>query len=469
MQATGASRGPVLRRRLVTAVVAIVGSYLGLAAALSLLLPRYAVSVRHIVSESAPTIRLLSQLRSEDAQLAAELATPSLADSHVVTVPVDVLAMRASADLQALRALAAADPGVLDTDTLARLQDAFVHDAEQALREASGKVDAHLAALRRHQEIDRLIASDTAAMLDEAASTDRAVRVNLRLLAKLVLASTVVVAFASLWLLRGALGALRDFELAQAARQREAEDRARELDLFAAAVAHDLRQPLGTLGLVLHGVGHADLPPKLSEAVTVGQRSIRRLDEMIRDLLEYARDGGEPGAQDLTRLEDVVVGLQAEFGLRSSTKAQLLVSLEPELEMAMKPGVVRTILSNLIDNAVNHADADRAVTVRLTATRQSSKVLLEVADDGPGIPPEVLPHIFERFRRGTVRGSGYGLGLATVQRIVTAHHGSIEVDSTIGVGTRFLVTIPARSGDAGPTIGKPPTPAIVSRAPGLPS
>jgi signal transduction histidine kinase len=99
-------------------------------------------------------------------------------------------------------------------------------------------------------------------------------------------------------------------------------------------------------------------------------------------------------------------------------------------------------VSNLVANALRHTPSGGTVTVGASATPES--VLLTVRDTGPGIEPELLGHIFERFVKGA--GSrGSGLGLAIARGLVEAHGGSISVHSVIGVGTTFEVVLPRTS------------------------
>jgi two-component system sensor histidine kinase BaeS len=90
---------------------------------------------------------------------------------------------------------------------------------------------------------------------------------------------------------------------------------------------------------------------------------------------------------------------------------------------------------------VQHAGAGARVTV--TTRRAGTEVLIEVTDTGPGIPADQLPHLFDRFYRGTSRAGGAGLGLAIVDSLLRAMSGRIAVDSTIGTGTTFSVRLPA--------------------------
>jgi two-component system OmpR family sensor kinase len=107
--------------------------------------------------------------------------------------------------------------------------------------------------------------------------------------------------------------------------------------------------------------------------------------------------------------------------------------------------LLRQVLANLLANVRVHTPADTAVTVRVR--RAPGQAVVEVADRGPGMAPEVAAHAFERFFRAdqarTRHTGGSGLGLSIVSSIVTAHHGTAEVDSTPGGGTTVRISLPA--------------------------
>src|SRR5262249_27307196 len=101
-------------------------------------------------------------------------------------------------------------------------------------------------------------------------------------------------------------------------------------------------------------------------------------------------------------------------------------------------------LHNLLDNSLRYTGAGGSI--RLTAAAANGRVALTVADTGRGIPPEYLPHVFERFFRvpGDSHDSGTGLGLAIVREIVTAHGGTVRCDSEVGAGTRVTMWLPGK-------------------------
>jgi signal transduction histidine kinase len=114
------------------------------------------------------------------------------------------------------------------------------------------------------------------------------------------------------------------------------------------------------------------------------------------------------------------------------------------MRLPADPDDLELVWSNLLENAIRFSP-DRA-TVRITMWSGQGRSYIEVSDDGPGIPPSELPHIFERFHRGdssrTRNTGGYGLGLAISKALVEAYGGTIEPNSKPGEGTRMVVSLP---------------------------
>jgi signal transduction histidine kinase len=131
-----------------------------------------------------------------------------------------------------------------------------------------------------------------------------------------------------------------------------------------------------------------------------------------------------------------------------SRDKNITVRIEPVPQMFVQAdGMrIRQVLFNLLDNALKHTPENGYI--RLKCDLQDGQALLHFADTGSGIPPQVLSKIFDPFYRRTMDGfssHGAGLGLALVKWIVAAHHGSIAVQSEIGKGTLFIITLPVEA------------------------
>ncbi|HUX88668.1 MAG TPA: ATP-binding protein, partial [Chloroflexota bacterium] len=151
------------------------------------------------------------------------------------------------------------------------------------------------------------------------------------------------------------------------------------------------------------------------------------------------------GWYDLGALVDDVLGR-----LRPLTAQHKVVVAVPENLPPVPLDYVEIdqVLSNLIENAVKYTPA--GTEIRISARRVGAELCVEVADLGPGIPAQVLPHLFESFYRGTERGPrpiGTGLGLSVAKGLVEAHGGHIEAESQPGQGARFSFSLPMSSPD----------------------
>jgi len=214
-----------------------------------------------------------------------------------------------------------------------------------------------------------------------------------------------------------------------------------------ADVTHELRTPLtvvaGGLEAMLDGVHPMDedhVAPLLAETETMG----RLLDDLRT--LSLADAGAltihrEPS--DLVELANSVVAAQGPIA--AAKRVHLGAGGTGLLEADVDPVRVREIIANLVANAIRHTPAGGRITV--TVTREGDDAVIEVADTGEGISPEQLGRVFDRYERHVDTG-GSGLGLAIVQGLVTAHGGTVTVESTgvPGAGARFLVRMPLRAG-----------------------
>ncbi len=211
-----------------------------------------------------------------------------------------------------------------------------------------------------------------------------------------------------------------------------------------ADIAHELRTPLtvmrGDLEALLDGVFEPT-----PEALASLQEETLLLSRLVDDLRALAQ--AEAGQLRLERrptdLAELLRGVVASFDLQAEGQGQTLsLDVPADLPPAnVDPQRVRQVVANLVSNALRHAPKSGRVAV--SAAAGGGSVQISVADDGPGIAAEDLPHIFDRFwRGGGVRVDGSGLGLAIARELVRAHGGRIWVESAPGVGSTFHLTLP---------------------------
>ena len=226
-------------------------------------------------------------------------------------------------------------------------------------------------------------------------------------------------------------------------------DRDRSRD-FLADVSHELRTPLAALRTFneLLTEGAADDPDARAEFLESSGQQIERLDWLAQNLLELSKlDSGlvllDLRPDDLRAAVESAVEQSTSAAERRGVRLSLHLPDAP-IRIRHDPPRVGQIVANLVANAIKFTPRGGSVAVDVAGTADGARI--EVTDTGVGIDPVEMPHIFERFYRGSraneARGSGSGLGLAIVRSIVDMHGGTIEVESRVGAGTRFIVDLP---------------------------
>jgi len=218
---------------------------------------------------------------------------------------------------------------------------------------------------------------------------------------------------------------------------------------FVANVSHELRTPLslikGYVETLLDGARHN---PEVAERfLTIIERNAERLDLLIQDLLTIsAMESGRVKLNlqpvELHALADKVL---ADLHSKAEARGTTLINSLPALTATVDGNRLDQVLANLVDNAIKYGRHQGRVTVG-GRPAEGDMVEVFVADDGPGIPPEALPRVFERFYRADKARSrdqgGTGLGLSIVKHIVQSHGGEVWAESKPGHGATFFFTLP---------------------------
>lgn len=201
-----------------------------------------------------------------------------------------------------------------------------------------------------------------------------------------------------------------------------------------ADVAHELRTPLAILQGRIEGLIDGVYP---RDEAQLGQllAETQHLSRLVEDVRTLAN--AEAGALDL-RMEPVDPG-ELIRDAAAAIGVPVAIEIPNELPLILAdPMRIREVLLNLLSNAVEHAPEGH---VSIAAEARGREIVIRVQDDGPGIPPEDLPRLFDRFQKGP-HSRGSGLGLSIARRLVIAHGGTIHVDSTVGKGTTVTVSLP---------------------------
>jgi signal transduction histidine kinase len=226
------------------------------------------------------------------------------------------------------------------------------------------------------------------------------------------------------------------------------ERRAEEMELFAGRVAHDLLSPLMTVAIALDLANRRLTEPDdaaAQSAVARGSRTLQRVRRFVSDLLEFARAGARPPPGVRASIDDAVHEVAEEFG-PIARDAGVDLHIEPGRTgrlVACSPGVLISVLSNLVHNAIKYIGEGEVRRVSIRVIERREEVQVEVEDTGPGIDPADRDRLFDPYARGRdAKAPGLGLGLATVRRLVESHGGRVGVGIAPSRGSIFWFTMP---------------------------
>jgi signal transduction histidine kinase len=214
-----------------------------------------------------------------------------------------------------------------------------------------------------------------------------------------------------------------------------------------ADIAHELRNPLSVIRGNLEAIFDGVYPTDIEHLTPIYEETmlLQRLVEDLR-LLSLADAGQLQLIRSDVDVERLLAGV-AEGAQAVAQDKGVTLRVEMPEELLVVDGDadrLRQVVGNLVSNALRYTQAGGMVT--LGARSSGTHVHMTIADTGPGIPVEDLPHVFDRFYRGDSArdraSGGSGLGLAIARALVEAHGGTIEVESAVGQGTAFLVELP---------------------------
>ncbi len=242
--------------------------------------------------------------------------------------------------------------------------------------------------------------------------------------------------------IQGILILLRDMtEVRRLQRQAERNSRLRELGEMAAHLAHEIRNPLGGIkgfaSLLVHDLTDKPQQRQMATNIVGGAND---LDLLVSGILSYTRPfEAKREPTDLQAFIDEVRQLmQADEAWNKKIKFDIKANNEEGLIVPFDPQLLKSALLNLFVNAVQAMPNGGKLTV--TVGRDAEHAIIRVEDTGKGIPTDNLDNLFTPFF--TTKEKGTGLGLSEVHKVIQAHHGSIEVNSEVGIGTSFIIKLP---------------------------
>lgn len=224
--------------------------------------------------------------------------------------------------------------------------------------------------------------------------------------------------------------------------RRESEERMRQ---FVADASHELRTPLTSIAGYLDVLGRRETvdPQTLQSSLAAMQKESERMKRLVNDLLTLTRfESGNAPSRRPVPLDSWLNQTLDELHLKDLGVPESR-AIEPGIVVNADPDALKQVVTNLAQNAVKYAPGAEQ---RWSCFRKNGRAAIRLEDTGPGIVPEDLPHIFERFYRGEKArdrsAGGSGLGLAIARSIVEAHHGTIDARSEPGKGATFTAWLP---------------------------
>jgi len=222
---------------------------------------------------------------------------------------------------------------------------------------------------------------------------------------------------------------------------------------FVTTVSHDLRSPLtAILGYIELIERTGEINQQQEEFILRIQNSVEQISLMITDLLDLGRiEAGLDTTKEATNIRNLALEVVDSLeGAARSADVKFNIELEREIGVVFGDSIrLRQMVANLLDNAIKYTPAGGEVAFVMRAENQ--QVIINISDTGSGIPQKDLPHLFDRFFRGSNIADdipGTGLGLAIVKSILDNHNGRIWVDSSPGSGASFTVVLPLVEGES---------------------
>ena len=219
---------------------------------------------------------------------------------------------------------------------------------------------------------------------------------------------------------------------------------------FVANVSHELKTPITTIKSYAETLLDSNLEDRdlIFKFISVINKESDRMTALIRDLLQLSHIDfkKEKWNYENTDIKFIINETSEKLKMFAEEKKQQISTLLPEYPLSAYVDRSKTeqVITNILSNSIKYTQNGGHIEIK--AEKMGSNILIKIKDDGIGIPEKDIPHIFERFYRvdkGRSRAQGgTGLGLSIAQNIINEHKGEIKVNSKLGIGTEFIISIP---------------------------
>ncbi|WMJ74427.1 HAMP domain-containing sensor histidine kinase [Cytophagaceae bacterium ABcell3] len=225
---------------------------------------------------------------------------------------------------------------------------------------------------------------------------------------------------------------------------RKLEEKVTGLNSFIYKVSHDLKAPLSSMSGIINLINLDPNNNSTQEYVELLHKQIKRMNCILVDLLELSRVSSEKFEKSEINLSNLTYEIIDSVGhLPNSEHLKIYTNIPPSLVINIEKTLISSVLQNLIINAINyHNLRSEDPNICINADLEGSILKIKIADNGPGISPELHDKIFDKFFRGNTNAEGSGLGLYIVKNIISKMNGEIVMESCRHSGTTFSISLP---------------------------
>jgi len=210
--------------------------------------------------------------------------------------------------------------------------------------------------------------------------------------------------------------------------------------------SHDLKAPLTSLLGLVNLSKQQEISPVMAKNLEMMEKSISKLDLILKGFMEYAKIMNEEAVIKEISFEPLVAGiLQSLENMSGFKEVKIVGDIQQSKGFPTNEDAMHTILQNLIHNAVLYRRKNTECRVNISIRAAEDEAVIEIKDNGKGIPEKIQDKVFDMFFRGDSETEGSGLGLYLVKNAVTRLNGTITMTSKVGEGTAFKIMIPAAS------------------------
>ncbi len=221
------------------------------------------------------------------------------------------------------------------------------------------------------------------------------------------------------------------------------------LSLLSAGVSHEINNPLGSIMANVQNLIVEEQNDEKKESLIWIEQETRRIARIVRELLDFSSSDTHVGSKsaDVNQcIKDIVKII--EYGMQEKNRIDFSLNLKENLPLvSISLDELKQILINLIQNSIQAIEGDGLIVITTEEGRSSTEIQIKIADNGKGMDPKIIPHIFDPFYTTKKNGEGTGLGLSIVYGIITKYAGSIGVESNEGRGTIMVLSLPIQEGE----------------------